>query len=61
MKGNKESYLALFMGVIIAIVDIIWIYQSYYLTIWLVEGIIILIADVVWLYVDYDFMTKGKK
>jgi len=61
MKALTKSYLAILMGIIIAIADIIWTYQSYYDITWLVLGIIIFIADVIWIYLDYDLMTMGSK
>lgn len=58
MKGNMKSWIAMLMGVIILIADLIWTYQSAYDVFWLVLGIVILIADVVWLYIDYSFMKR---
>ncbi|MDE1870821.1 MAG: hypothetical protein KGI06_01110 [Candidatus Micrarchaeota archaeon] len=60
MGNRAKSYLAILMGVIIAVVDIIWIYQSSYVTIWVIEGAIILVADLAWIYLDYSLMKGGK-
>jgi hypothetical protein len=60
MKAALKSWLAILMGVIIAVVDIIWIYQSTGVPIWVEEGIIILVADVIWIYLDYSLMKGGK-
>lgn len=61
MKTITKSYLAILMGIIIAIADIIWTYQSYYDITWVVLGVIIFVADVIWVYLDYDLMTMGSK
>jgi hypothetical protein len=61
MNNLTKSYIAILMGVIIAIADIIWTYQSYYDITWLVLGIIILVADVIWIYIDYALMNTAKK
>lgn len=58
MKGSIKSWLAILMGVIILVADLIWTYQSTYNPLWLALGIIILVADVIWLYIDYSFMKK---
>lgn len=58
MKGNLKSWMAMLMGAIIAIADIVWTYQSYYDTFWLALGIVILVADIVWIAIDYGFMKK---
>jgi hypothetical protein len=61
MNNKTKSYLAIFMGVIIAIADIIWTYQSSYDSFWLALGIIIFVADIIWIYLDYNLMSGGKK
>lgn len=60
MKPQTLSYIALFLGAIIAVADVIWTVQSYYDTFWLALGIIIFIADIAWIYIDYDLMKGGK-
>ncbi len=61
MNNRTKSYMAILLGIIIAIADIIWTYQSYYDVTWLVLGIIIFVADIIWLYIDYSFMAMNKK
>lgn len=61
MRSKTMSYLAILMGIVIAIADIIWTYQSYYDIIWLLIGIIIFIADVIWIYLDFELMKLGRK
>ena len=58
MKGNIKSWLAILMGIIILVADVLWIMQSTYDMYWLVLGGIIFVADVVWLLIDYSFMKK---
>ncbi len=58
MKTNMKSYLAILMGVIIAVADLIWTYQSSFDTEWLALGVIIFIAALIWIYIDYDLMRK---
>lgn len=58
MKNNAKSQIAMLMGIIIAIADIIWTYTSSYDAFWVALGVIIFIADIVWLYIDYSFMSK---
>jgi hypothetical protein len=60
MNGRIKSWLAMLMGVIILVADLIWTYQSAYDAFWLALGIVILVADIVWLYIDYSFMKKAK-
>lgn len=61
MNSMTKSYAAILMGVIIAIADVIWTYQSYYDITWLVLGIVIFVADMIWIYIDYSLMTMGSK
>jgi hypothetical protein len=61
MKNITKSYIAILMGIIIAIADIWWTATSSFDLFWLSLGIIIFIADVIWMYIDYDFMTMGNK
>lgn len=61
MKSVTKSYLAMLMGVIIAIADVIWISQNTFDAFWVELGIIIFVADVIWIYLDYDLMTTGNK
>jgi hypothetical protein len=60
LKDRTKSYLAILIGIVIAAVDIIWIWQSYYLWYWVAEGLVILAADLIWIYLDYSLMGKGK-
>ena len=53
MVKISRKTIAVAMGVIIGVADIIWTYQSYYDTFWLALGIIILLADLVWLYLEF--------
>ncbi|MGI0100876.1 MAG: hypothetical protein ACREBH_04140 [Candidatus Micrarchaeaceae archaeon] len=52
-----KSYIAILLGIVIAIADIWWTYTSYFDIVWLILGIVILVADVIWIYIDYDLMT----
>ncbi len=61
MGNMTKSYIAILMGIIIAIADVLWTYQSYYDITWLVLGIIIFVADIIWIYIDYSLMAMGKK
>ncbi len=63
MSNSAKPWLAILMGIIIAVVDILWIYQSSFDKVWLTEGIIILVADIIWIYLDYSLMrsTGNKK
>ena len=58
MKSSMRSWLAIIMGVIIAIADIVWIYQSWPVPVWIAEGVIILVADIVWIFLDYSLMKN---
>jgi hypothetical protein len=59
VKGNVKSWIAIVMGIVILVADIIWTYQSTFDTLWLALGIIIFIADIIWLLIDYDLMKKN--
>jgi hypothetical protein len=61
VKNTAKSWLAILMGVIIAIADIVWVYQSWPVPVWIAEGAIILVADVIWVYLDYSLMRGGKR
>ena len=61
MNGKVKSYIAILMGIIIAVADLIWLAQSTYVPFWVALGIIIFLADVIWLYIDYSFMAVAKK
>jgi hypothetical protein len=58
MKGNIKSWLAILMGIIILVADVLWIMQSTYDMYWLALGGTIFVADVIWLVIDYSFMKK---
>lgn len=58
MRDNIRSWLAILMGVIIFVADVVWTYQSAYDVFWLALGVVILVADVIWLYIDYGFMKR---
>ncbi len=55
---NMKSYLAILMGVIIAILDLWWTYASIGYQPWETVGVIIFIATVIWIYLDYSLMKK---
>ena len=56
--SKMKSYLAILMGVIIAILDLWWTYASIGYQPWETVGIVIFIATVVWIYLDYSLMKK---
>lgn len=57
MAGIK-GWLAILMGVVIAVADVYWTYTSSYDATWVALGVIIFVADVVWLGIDMSFMRK---
>ena len=61
MNSKTKSYLAIFMGVIIAIADLLWLQQSLYDQYWVALAVIIFVADIIWIILDYSLMTGGKK
>ena len=61
MNNNMKSYIAILMGVVIAIADILWLIQSTYDLYWVALGIVIFVADIIWIYIDYSFMAGAKK
>lgn len=59
MKMQIKSWLAILMGIIIAIADLAWLFDgSTYDMTWVAFAVVIFIADVVWLYIDYSMMKK---
>lgn len=61
MNARIQSYLAILMGVIIAIADLLWLQQSLYDPYWVALGVIIFVADIIWIVIDYNLMTMGSK
>ncbi len=53
-----KSYLAILMGVIIAILDLWWTYASIGYQPWETVGIVIFVATIIWIYLDYSLMKK---
>ena len=56
--SNMKSYLAILLGVIIAILDLWWTYASIGYQPWETVGIVIFVATVIWIYLDYSLMKK---
>ena len=56
--SNMKSWLAIVLGVIIAILDLWWTYASIGYQPWETVGIVIFVATIVWIYLDYDLMKK---
>ncbi len=57
MNARAKSYIAIALGMVIAVADVVWTYQSYYDVFWLALGIVILVADIAWIAIDYLLMS----
>lgn len=56
--SKMKSWLAIVLGVIIAILDLWWTYESMGYQPWETVGIVIFVATIIWIYLDYDLMRK---
>jgi hypothetical protein len=63
MNNSIKSWIAIFLGIIIVVVDVAWLVvgSSYTYTPWLALGIVIFVASVAWLVIDISMMEGGKK
>jgi hypothetical protein len=60
MNERSKGMIAVLMGIVIAVLDLYWIYISYsgYYSAPTILGVIILAADLVWLWIDWDLMKR---